>query len=154
MRIRFLPAILLSMALASEARSEDKTQEESTKFQGAWQILTGQVAGKPVPEDKIKGTTMVVAKDGLFVQDRGNKKTWVMTYKLDPSQKPKTITMTITEGERKGQTALGIYALEGDDLKLCYSLPGEERPTEFATKENGKQLLFVLKRDKNTEKDR
>ncbi len=54
---------------------------------------------------------------------------------------------THAEGRRKGQTYLGIYLLEGDTLKWCVSTPGNERPTEFATK--GSNFLLVMKRQKD-----
>ncbi|HVS36600.1 MAG TPA: hypothetical protein VMS17_13640, partial [Gemmataceae bacterium] len=42
-----------------------------------------------------------------------------------------------------------IYALEGDVLKICLASPEDPtRPTELATKEGGKSLLIVLKREK------
>ena len=49
------------------------------------------------------------------------------TLKIDPSKKPKTIDMTITEGRRdedKGKELHGIYELEKDALKWSTSEPG------------------------------
>ena len=49
--------------------------------------------------------------------------------------------MTVVKGQGKGQTVLGIYALEGETLKLCYALPGRERPKTFTTAEgSGTQM--------------
>ena len=42
----------------------------------------------------------------------------------------------------------GIYALDGDDLKICFAPPGEKRPTEFVTQGGSSEQLVVLKRDK------
>lgn len=44
-------------------------------------------------------------------------------------------------------TTLGIYELRGDTLVLCYSIPGEPRPTEFASKAGTRLQLVTLKRD-------
>ena len=47
----------------------------------------------------------------------------------------------------KGKTAEGIYAIEGDNLRLCYSLPGQKRPITFDPKDSeGHQNSFVFKR--------
>ena len=50
--------------------------------------------------------------------------------------------------EYKGKTALGIYELEGDTLKLCYSQPGKDRPKEFTAAKGSGQAMSVWKRDK------
>ena len=46
----------------------------------------------------------------------------------------------------KGKTAEGIYEWQGDNLKLCYSLPGKPRPTKFDSDEKNGTMLFVLAR--------
>jgi hypothetical protein len=43
----------------------------------------------------------------------------------------------------------GIYQLKGDDLKISISLPGADRPEEFATKEGAPTMLLTLKRVKD-----
>ena len=69
------------------------------------------------------------------------------TFQLDLTKKPARMDATGTKGSPKGKTYLGIFALEGDTLKWCVSLPGSERPTEFATKDS--QFLLILKRQKD-----
>ena len=44
----------------------------------------------------------------------------------------------------EGMTDLGIYLLDGDNLKICFS--GSKRPTEFVTKPKSGTALIVLKR--------
>jgi uncharacterized protein (TIGR03067 family) len=137
--------VLLSLM----ARADDKPQDDTDLLRGTWHIVRGESDGKPVPAEKIKGTTVVFEKDNLYVQDRNNKKTWAMSYTLDASKKPREITMTITsEGEYKGKSGLGIYALEGKRLKLCYALPGLDRPTTFETKAGSHHNYFILERGK------
>jgi hypothetical protein len=43
---------------------------------------------------------------------------------------------------------LGIYELDGDNLKICLALPGKDRPMVFATAAENAQQLVVYKRDK------
>ena len=54
--------------------------------------------------------------------------------------KPGTIDVTHTDGPQKGETLQGIYALEGDTLKLCFSICF---PTEFSSKPGAGGLLLV-----------
>jgi uncharacterized protein (TIGR03067 family) len=67
--------------------------------------------------------------------------------KIDPSKKPKHSDATFTEGELTAKT-LGIYEVDGDNMKICYGLPGKDRPTEFSSKPGSGQVLIVYKRDK------
>ncbi len=67
------------------------------------------------------------------------------TFKLDPSKKPKAMDLTL-EKKGKKETALFIYELDGDNLKLCWRKPGGKRPTHFTSKDTGG--LMILKRNK------
>jgi uncharacterized protein (TIGR03067 family) len=74
------------------------------------------------------------------------------TFTVDASKKPRHIDMKIEGGDDEklqGKTSLGIYELDGDDLKWASNEPGAEgRPTDFTTKEGSKQMVVTLKRDK------
>ena len=65
------------------------------------------------------------------------------TIKLDPSQEPKTIDLEIN-----GRTLKGIYEVDGDMLKMSYTLNDGERPTDFASKPDSGQILVTHKRAK------
>ena len=41
-------------------------------------------------------------------------------------------------------TQIGIYELDGDKLKVCFTYPGGQRPKEFSDK----LLMMVWKREK------
>ncbi len=69
---------------------------------------------------------------------------------LDPSKKPKTIDYRMLEGFTKGKTQLGIYELDGDTFRSCFSAPGDPRPTDFTTKAGDRRTLSVWKRVKAT----
>ena len=40
----------------------------------------------------------------------------------------------------------GIYELKGDTLKVCFAKPGQNRPTEFTTKQGTGFLYCLYKR--------
>jgi uncharacterized protein (TIGR03067 family) len=56
------------------------------------------------------------------------------TKSINPTAKLKTFDMKPTSGKYKDKTLLGIYQLDGDKLTMCFAEPGQERPTEFASK--------------------
>ncbi|MBO0697118.1 MAG: hypothetical protein J2P46_01870 [Zavarzinella sp.] len=51
----------------------------------------------------------------------------------DGSKKPKLVDATVTEGQGKGMTVLGIYERDWDTLRACFDIQGKKRPTEFKT---------------------
>ena len=145
MRVRLTCAFVLALTLAAPAFPGDQAREDAKKMRGTWTLIQGEDQGKPVPPDKLKGSLVVISEKTIIANDRDNKKILVMTYQLDPSQKPAAIDLTIVEGSDKGKTAKGIYALEGDLLKLAYAYAGS-RPSSFVTKKGDKHLSFVMKR--------
>ncbi len=61
---------------------------------------------------------------------------------LDPTSRPKAFDLATS-----ARTFEGIYALEGDTLRLCYDLaPEAKRPRRFSTAAGSQQVVVVLKR--------
>ncbi len=60
-------------------------------------------------------------------------------YSVDATQSPAHIEYVHTAGPSKGRRQSGIYELDGDTLRTCFSAPGQPRPTTFAsTKGDGR----------------
>lgn len=70
------------------------------------------------------------------------------TSEIEPTKEPKTVDLTVTEGENKGETMLGIYEFsdENNTRKVCFAKPGDERPDEFSSPAGSGWMLAVLKR--------
>jgi uncharacterized protein (TIGR03067 family) len=69
------------------------------------------------------------------------------TFKLGPTDDPKTITVKATEGPQAGQSSAGIYAFAGDQLMLSLARPGASgKPTDFKTKPGDPWKLALLAR--------
>jgi RNA polymerase sigma factor (sigma-70 family) len=127
------------------AAGKEGAQKEEEKIVGTWAFQSLVQGGQKQPEEDVKEAKLTFAPDGKLAAKlpKGEKEG---TYKLDPAQKPKAITLT-TE---TGGTILGIYKLEGDTLTLCMGHENDnDRPAEFASKEGTKVVLVVLKRQKN-----
>jgi RNA polymerase sigma factor (sigma-70 family) len=119
-------------------------ESDQAKLQGTWTITAVEVGGQP--SEGLKGGKVVFAGDKVTVEKEGKEKQ-ESTFKLDPFAKPKAADFTPLSGPNKGATFPGIYALDGDTMKLCLALE-ERRPTELATQPGRKGTLLVLKRDK------
>jgi uncharacterized protein (TIGR03067 family) len=125
--------------------AEDKKPAfDASQIEGKWTIISGTNFGKKVEGDALKGE-VIVTKDTITIK---SDITHVMTYKLDSSASPIAITMVGKEGPSAGFTSEGIIELKGDELKLCYAMPMEKRPTSFTSDEKSKSLLFILKQAK------
>jgi uncharacterized protein (TIGR03067 family) len=129
---------VLAVVVAQLAVAADQDAEARKSLVGTW---NGRV------DEGATGHRIVFAADGIRGTKDEKRDLGEGTFKLDLTQKPSQMDATGVKGSVKGKTYLGIYALDGDTLKWCVSLPGNERPTEFATK--GSQFLLILKRQKD-----
>jgi uncharacterized protein (TIGR03067 family) len=145
LRVRAMKALLacaLGLLLITSALGGDG-KKDLDKLQGKW--LT-DLDGKKVE--------MAFAKDKFTITfSDGNKEViFKVVCKIGPSNKPKHIDLTIEEGIKfVGDTALGIYELDGDTLKWHANQPGKvERPSEFPAVQGevAGGLYLVLKRSK------
>ena len=121
------------------------SKSDQEQILGTWKVISVEVRGESFAE-KTKGLRVVFTKDKMEFKD-GDKSDGEFAYKLDPTRKPKWIDLApLGKDGKPDKTALGIYALEGDDLKICHPDPGKDRPTAFQSKPAS--ILFILKRDK------
>jgi uncharacterized protein (TIGR03067 family) len=103
------------------------------------------VDGKPLPE-KVAGALRLTLTAERYKTERAGEVLFDSTYRLAPSETPGHIDMIGTEGDAAGKTAPGIYAIEGDMLKVCYVMPGGERPKTFESGAGSGVYLVTWKR--------
>ena len=149
--VAVLAIVSLFAAVRSQA-ADDANEEAVAKdlraFKGTWRLSSKEVDGKKFSEEEIKDVIATNDGSGNISVRRGDKEINEGTVKLDPTKSPRTIGVTFTEGERKGQTVLGIYEIEGDAFRVCVARPGDERPAEFSAKAGSGRTLIVYKRQK------
>jgi uncharacterized protein (TIGR03067 family) len=141
-----LPTSLL-LFLAMTARSGEPNPDHKA-LQGSWKMLEAISEGKPLPKEMIKGAVLTFKGDRVQVTFLGDTATG--TFKLDPTKKPRTIDLVIGRDRR-----VGIYAIEGNKLKLCMVPEGKDkdgkvldRPTSFQSTEENRRELLILERMK------
>jgi uncharacterized protein (TIGR03067 family) len=153
-RAPFLPALsLVGLALCAilpclrlVASAEERTPDnDSRALRGTWSCTAAVIDGKPLADNVVKALRLTLTAD-RYKTERGDEILFDSTYHLDPRTNPKQIEMTGTEGDAAGKPALGIYALDGDTLKICYTLPGHDRPKDFASPPGSKTFLITWKR--------
>ena len=144
-----LAVLVVGLFLGAEGKKDDAKKDKEA-LQGAWKIVSSEAGGK----DQTEGFKdhLIVFEGDTFALKKGDQVGLKGTFKLDPSQKPKAIDLTITEGGRegdKGKVLHGIYELGKDALKWCTAEPGgTDRPREFSTTEGVNHMLVTLKKEK------
>jgi uncharacterized protein (TIGR03067 family) len=144
-----LGVLFIGLNLGAEGKKDDAKKDHEA-LQGAWKIVSSEAGGKDHTEE-FKDHLLVFDGD-TFALKKGDAVGLKGTFKLDPSEKPRTIDITITEGGQegeKGKVLQGIYELGKGTLKWCTAEPGgTDRPKEFSTKEGINHMLVMLKKDR------
>jgi uncharacterized protein (TIGR03067 family) len=146
MTLRLLAlSLAVGLCVAGLGRSDDPNKTEQGLI-GTWEVTAGENEGRKDAPEQIRGTKAVITKDRITVTDGQGKVRYDMNYRVDNSTDPKSITLTVTDGAQKGQTARGIYKLDGDTLAICFAEEGGTLPKEFKTAAGSKQMCFIMKR--------
>jgi uncharacterized protein (TIGR03067 family) len=142
-------AICLGLCLTILTRAGDTPKKDAEHLQGAWEATAVEFAGEAGTAKDVKGFKVRIEGDQLALSTASGVVTKTK-FKLDPSVSPKAIDLTVVEGNAKGKTALGIYAVKGDELKLCVrEVPeGAGRPKDFKTEKGDGTFYATLKRAK------
>jgi uncharacterized protein (TIGR03067 family) len=145
MKPHLLMIVAVGLLIAADGPQEDD-EGDPAKIQGSWKVVAAEDSGEKAPKEALKDLKWVITKDKITYKFAEKTTEW--SYKLDPTTTPKWIDLT--EGER---TTLGIYELDGDNLKICFpeGPNGErERSTAFESKPNSvNDVLITLKREKS-----
>lgn len=129
---------------ASAARPDTAPAEDVELLQGTWDFRSLEVEGNPLPQEAIQGWKIEVRGQNFTTSSSGP--TYKGTFKVDAAKAPRTIDLAFTEGPDAGNTALGIYELNGDDWRICFDVSGKGRPQEFASRAGSGRALETLHR--------
>lgn len=130
------------------AGDEAAIQKDRKLMAGTWRVLSIERDGKKTTAEQLEKTRSIISADGTAMVQREGKTIIKGNFKIDPTKKPKQSEATYTQGDLAGKTVLGIYEVDGDSMRICYAIPGKDRPTEFSSKEGSGHVLITYKRDK------
>jgi len=144
--------LVLVFFLAATSQGADPKKpptvgEELQRFQGTWQVAAWEESGKALAAADL-AKRGVFFGGNIFVFRRDGKVHRAGAIQLDPGKSPRTINLSVKEGEGKDGVMLGIYARDGDTLKLCFDPEGQTRPENFQPDAKAGVTTITLKKPK------
>ena len=118
-------------------------QAEAARLHGKWAVLQHEDSGEKVPQ----GTVTAIEFAGAnLILTRADQAQLVMAFSLNPLTNPRSLEIVTESGDGRTFFMTGIYAMEGDLLRLCWNDSGHGPPVGFATNAKVPASSFLLKR--------
>jgi uncharacterized protein (TIGR03067 family) len=146
--------VAILLAAMSTIVSADDAKDEAIKkdhwlIEGTWRVVSLEVNGNKASDEDAKKLSVVNGSDGTWSLRSDGNEIAKGTSTIDPTQNLRTIDITATDGDAKGNHHLGIYENGASTRKLCLAAAGASRPTEFSSKPGSDQILVTFERDLN-----
>lgn len=144
---RFICSFFVFAALTGVVFSDDVASSAGEELQGEWLLTSVDIQGKTLPAPAEKGGSIVFAKEGKLTLKDPGKPDKTGSYKVDAATSPMQLDLIVAKKGKESETMQGIYELDGDNLKMCFSADGAKgkRPREF---KGEKVLIMHFKRQK------
>jgi uncharacterized protein (TIGR03067 family) len=130
----------LRIKTASNGPAASKDQ---TAIEGTWQITRLEQNGQASNNDLVNNITMQIKGTNFVVKNAGEDIRG--HFKTDPAH-ANQIDIFPTAGPQEGMTLPGIYELNGDQFKVCYSSTGGQRPTAFDSSSDSSIVFITYQR--------
>lgn len=140
----------LWLVLPTPSFAEDKPvkeEDEWKKLVGTWEVAELEAGGQKVPDDNKPSIKLVIKADKAYEVVTSDS-TVKGPLRLNLKEKPKHMDIEIAEGENQGKVYKAIYELDGEKLRICVDISGENRPKEFKTEQGAPVVLIVWKQVK------
>ncbi len=120
-----------------------KIDEE--KLQGDWEMIGVEIDGEQMELSKDETRFLSFVGDLRISSEHEG----ITSFKLDGTKSPKQF-IQIWESDWVGLKTVGIYSLDGDQLKICNPEAGKDAPPdEFSAAAGSSRTLITLKRVKS-----
>lgn len=120
----------------------DEKPGAPSALRGKWEVTAATFNGTAFMG--LKGRLLDFGEDEVATHD-GEVPTRATGYTVDATTDPRRIDL---DSGYEGKKALGIYAIDKDELRVCYAEPGAGRPAKFESKPGDRHFLLVLRRVK------
>lgn len=125
----------------------DDDRGDKGQIQGKWTVTELHHNGQAAPQKIVDAAGYVISDGHFYATLNGKKrKDTTVSFTLNDTTNPKQIDLTEKDS---GEMNLGIYKLDGDQLKIYFYKSKKVRPKMFASTSEGlSNSLLVLKRTK------
>jgi uncharacterized protein (TIGR03067 family) len=144
MKARLLLLVAAGCLVAADGAKKEDGKQELAKLKGIWTVTSAVHNGQT--DDDAKGDTVTFDGDKVTVKAKNGEHAG--TCKVDAAKKPKSIDFIPSDGPQKDRTHPGIYEIQGDTLRICFTQPDKTRPTAFESEPGSGAMLISLKRQK------
>ncbi len=111
-------------------------------LEGAWAPIAASVSGQELLVAELRVKYLVLDGHDYNIVDRSNQVVDRGEYLVNGSAKPWTIDIVGRDGPNAGRSMLAIFELKDDQLTVCYSLDGNNRPANMQAHDD--QLLLSI----------
>jgi uncharacterized protein (TIGR03067 family) len=143
MRFQRKAFLALAMVIGVVKAFGEDAKKDMEKLQGDWDLVSAERRGKDITNNIKREFSMNIKGKKFVVEFGGNR--YFFTIRVNSAKSPKEIDLGLATTAKR---ALGIYALEGDKLKISWVPVGQGRPKGFATNAKTNQTTLVVKRKK------
>ena len=118
-------------------------------LKGTW--IASRVVQDGKPAAALVGHRLTFERERFRIDAQDGKRLFTGTARVDPAAKPSTIDFLHGDGDVKGKTWKGIYAVSGDTLTVADNAPdlASPRPKTLEAKSGSGHVLFVFTKAPN-----
>lgn len=140
-----MKTFVMFLGLTAVVFAQDNSPDQDL-LQGTWQAVSIVENNKEAPAEIVKMSQLIIKQNQFMFK---GAESYRGTFSLDAAKKPKWIDTTFVDEDTKAKgRAVGIYELDGDQLKIAWRHKGNDRPKDFTSKADSGVRSMVLKRQK------
>ncbi|MFO0908974.1 MAG: TIGR03067 domain-containing protein [Isosphaeraceae bacterium] len=148
LRLRSRVGFALLVFAAGVSRG-DTIQEELSRLQGTWNLVSAETDGEPAPADRIKNVRVVIKGSTSTVYFGETLVAHSDQVKINPGPTPHEVDDYPSGPGLDGKVIRGIYKVEGDSLTSCVGKLDGDRPKTFAAPKGSGFTLRAFRRAKS-----
>jgi uncharacterized protein (TIGR03067 family) len=127
------------------AEAADPNFVPAPELDGEWAMVSCVMNGQALPQAFVKSGRRV-SKGGAMQVLVSGQTMMTAQVSVNRSTQPMSMDYVCAAGPATGQRQHGIYALDGDSLKICFAALGDPRPTEFSSSTGDARTFAVWRR--------
>lgn len=131
------------LGTANLNQTQAASQSLKEAIQSDWRVLAATRRGRRANSATLEKMLVKFEEDSMTIAIGDRKE--AAKYRLPTAENSPYPWIDMISQREGVKDSAGILAMQGDKLVICWGLPGENRPTTFASKEGVKTLVLEKK---------